>query len=94
MIFVFFYKIIGTGRGSGGHGPSKCLAYLVILCFEKRRSKQKYCCLPKIKHFGPPKFGLATPLYRIIFGIWPPHFFSGWKAFQKDFPKHKMCFSH
>jgi len=39
------------------------LACLVILCFEKQRHKQKYCCSPKFKHFAPPlNFGLATPL--------------------------------
>ena len=27
----------------------------VILCFEKRRPKRKYCCSPKVKHFGHPK---------------------------------------
>jgi len=31
------------------------LAYLVILCIEKRRPKQKYCCSPKVKHFDPPQ---------------------------------------
>jgi len=38
------------------------LAYLVILWFEKRRPKQKYCFSPKVKHFGSPKFwvGYAT----------------------------------
>jgi len=40
----------------------KFLAYLVILCFEKGRSKQKYCCSPKVKFLSPKKFGLATPL--------------------------------
>jgi len=33
----------------------KLLAYLVILCFDKRRHKQKYCCSPKIKHLPLPK---------------------------------------
>jgi len=32
----------------------KFLAYLVILCFEKRHPKQKYCFSPKVKDFGPP----------------------------------------
>ena len=43
-------------RGPGGPRPPKYLAYLVILCFEKQRSKQKHCCSPTIKHFGFPKF--------------------------------------
>ena len=54
-----------------GPCPPKFLAYQVILCFEKRRSEQKYCCSPRVKHFGHPKyfippkaFGLATPLVR------------------------------
>ena len=37
----------------GGHGPLKFLTYRVSLCFEKRRPKQKYCCSPDVKHFGP-----------------------------------------
>jgi len=53
--------------GPGGHGPSKFLACLVVLRFEKRRPEQKYCCSPRV-HFGFPKFltpknfGLARPL--------------------------------
>jgi len=35
--------------------PPKFLARLVILCFEKRRLKQKYCRSPEVKHFGPPE---------------------------------------
>jgi len=35
--------------GTGVHAPPKFVAYLVILCFEKRRPKQKYCFLPKVK---------------------------------------------
>ena len=73
-----FYKRFHTNRhiteshrrsqGTGGHAPPKFLGYLVILCFEKRCLKQKYCCSPKIKHFGLPNlwptknFVLATPL--------------------------------
>jgi len=34
--------------------PPKFLEYLVILCFEKRRPKQKYCCPPKAKYLLPP----------------------------------------
>jgi len=37
-------------------GPCpQILALVVILCLEKRRPKQKYCCSPKAKHFGPLK---------------------------------------
>jgi len=61
--FVFFTLIchnIGVARGDpGGYAP-QILAYLVILCFEKGRLKQKYCCSPKIKHFGPSKFPLQN----------------------------------
>jgi len=35
--------------------PQNILAYLVILCFEKRRPKQKYCCSSKVKHLGLPE---------------------------------------
>jgi len=34
----------------------KFLAYLVILRFENRRPKQKYCCSAKAKRFEPPNF--------------------------------------
>jgi len=34
-----------------GHAPAKIAPYVVILCFEKKRPKQKYCCSPKVKHF-------------------------------------------
>jgi len=37
----------------GGHALTQSLAYLVILCFEKRRPEQKCCCSPKVKHFSP-----------------------------------------
>jgi len=45
------------------------LAFLVILWFE--RSKTKYCYTPKIKHFAPPTSWLATllpsPLHHLSF---------------------------
>ena len=56
-------------RAARGHGiiPPKFLAYPVILCFEKQRAKQKYCCSPEVKHFGHPQnFGLATPLLMFL----------------------------
>ena len=44
--------------GPRGHAPQKkFLAYLVILCFEKRCAKRKYCCLPKAKHLLPQILG-------------------------------------
>jgi len=44
-----------------GLWPPKFLAYLIILCFEKRRPKQKYCFSPKSNIF-PKKIwsGYAT----------------------------------
>ena len=51
-----------THRYSQGGHVLQILEYLVILCFEKRRPKQKCCCLPEVKHFPPKVFGLATPL--------------------------------
>jgi len=55
----------GHRRSQGGLGDPvspKCLAYLVILYFEKRCPKRKYRCPPKVKHFSPAKFwaGYAT----------------------------------
>jgi len=55
-------QLIGVVRGGpGGRGSPIFLAYSVMLCFEKRRHKQKYCCSPKGKH-SPHKFwaGYAT----------------------------------
>ena len=47
---------IRVAKGAeGSSAPPKCLAYLVILCVEKRRPKQKYCCSHKTNHLGPPK---------------------------------------
>ena len=47
------------------------LAFLVILWFE--RSKTKYCYTPKIKHFAPPTSWLATllpsPLHHLSFPL-------------------------
>ena len=45
----------GVARWVQGSIPPKFLAYLVILCFEKRRPK-------KVLLLSPKKFGLATPL--------------------------------
>jgi len=49
------YRDAPHSRSQGGHAPQNFLKYLVILCFEKWRPKQKYCCSRKIKHFGPHK---------------------------------------
>jgi len=55
--------------GQRGHAPPKFLENIVILCFERRFSKQnsvirlKSSILPSPKLFGPSQiFGLATPL--------------------------------
>jgi len=45
--------VIRHRRSHGAIPPKKFLAYLVILCFEKRRPKRKYCCSPKVKHIAP-----------------------------------------
>ena len=45
----------GVGGGAGAMPAPKFLANLVIFCFEKRRAKQKYCCMPEVKDFGPSK---------------------------------------
>ena len=51
--------------GQRGHGPPKCLEHIVILCFERRFSKQNSVLRQKIKDFASAKiFGLATPLLR------------------------------
>jgi len=70
VLRYFFYGIpffdrllVAQKLQPGGHAlPKFLLAYLVILCFEKRLSKQKCCCARKVKHFGYlENFGLATP---------------------------------
>ena len=50
--FIWYHR-----RSQGSRDPfsPKFIAYLVILCFEKRRPKQKYCWSPKVKHIRPPK---------------------------------------
>jgi len=56
MLFLISWGAVAVvnHRRNQGAMPSEFLAYLIILRFEKRRPKQKYCCSPKIKHFGPP----------------------------------------
>jgi len=56
-------------RRSGAHGSPKFLENMVILCFERRFSKQnrvirlKSNILPPSQFFDPSQiFGLATPL--------------------------------
>jgi len=55
---------IGVARGeTRGHAPPKFLENIVILCFERRFSKQNSVIRLKSNIFPPPKiFGLATPL--------------------------------
>jgi len=50
---------IDVGRGPF---PPKCLAFLVISCFERRCRKQNTIARLKSKHFPPQICGLATPL--------------------------------
>jgi len=45
----------------GSHAP-KFLAYLVVLCFEKRCPKQNTVARLKSKYLSQKKFGLATLL--------------------------------
>jgi len=47
-------RYIGVAKGP------KLLAYLVFLCFDKRRPEQKYCCSPKVNVLGPKISGWAT----------------------------------
>jgi len=44
----------------------KFLTYLAILCFEKRRPKQKYCCPPKVKH-SPPQICLPLTKFWAVY---------------------------
>ena len=54
---------IGVARRAQWPRPLKCLAYPIILCFEKRCPKQKTVAQLKSKILVPPKnSGLATPL--------------------------------
>ena len=45
-----------TQGGARVQALLKFFAYLVILGFEKRSPNQKYCSLPKVKHFDHPIF--------------------------------------
>ena len=46
---------IGVPGEQGYHDSPKFLAYLVVLCFERRCPKTKYCCLLKVKYLASPK---------------------------------------
>ena len=73
--------------GDQGAMALEFLANVVIVCFEKWRLKQKYCCSPKSKHFAPQKnFVLATPL--------PPNVYDT-ELTKNDAPHHRshlLCF--
>ena len=49
-------NIITHRRSQGRQWSRKFSAYLIILCFEKRRPKQKYCFSPKSNISTPSKF--------------------------------------
>jgi len=49
-------KPIGVARVGRGSWPPKYLAYLVILCFERRYPKQNTVARLKSKILAPPKF--------------------------------------
>jgi len=54
---------IGLARGDQrGHVPPKCLENIVILCFERRFSKQNNVIRLKSNILAPQIFGLATRL--------------------------------
>jgi len=66
-------KCIGVARGGQkGHGPPKFLENIVILCFERRFSKQnrviRIIWNILAPQFPPKIFGLATPLCRCTYG--------------------------
>jgi len=53
-------------RGQKGHGPPKFVENIVILCFERRFSKENRVRL-KSNILAPPKiFGLVTPQTRAL----------------------------
>jgi len=58
---VKHFGCMGVARGAKG---TQILSISSHFVFWESASQTKYCCSPKIKHFGPPKFfGLATPLF-------------------------------
>jgi len=67
------YVGIGVARGGRRAMAPKFLENTVILCFERRFSKQN-CCSPIIKHFGPPKIFWPLPNfwagYATVPGLW------------------------
>jgi len=51
--------------------PPKVLENIVILCFERRFSKQNSVIRLKSNNLPPPQiFGLATPLNKVIENPW------------------------
>jgi len=67
--FIHNHAFIGAARGTKGIMLPKFLAYLVVLCFERRCPKQNYSCSLKIEIFHPSQnFGLAE-LRRSIFFV-------------------------
>jgi len=67
-IFSKFYReasppAIGVAKGGErGLGPPKILENIVILCFERRFSRQNSVIRLKSNILPPKIFGLATPL--------------------------------
>ena len=58
------FEHIGVDRGGQrGHDPPKFFEHIVILCFERRFSKQNSVFRLKSNILPPPIFGLATPLF-------------------------------
>ena len=53
-------------RNQGGYGQPRLLVYLVILCFERRRPKQKYCCSPEVKHYNFKILGRLPYCVRVL----------------------------
>ena len=66
LIVVIVAAIIGVARGAKGAMPPKCLENIVILCFERRFSKQNSVIHLKSNILPPPEF------------FWPPPKFLGW----------------
>ena len=73
MKLLTWCRFIGVARGAKGDMLSpKFLENIVILCFERRFSKQNSVIRLKSNILDPPIFwpsqifGLATPLFRVI----------------------------
>ena len=81
--YVFIFTRIGVARRPKGPCPPKFLENMVILCFERRFSKQNRVIRLKSNILVPQIFGLAAPLFtRTIIVTSETHHEPSWMAHE------------